>query len=71
MSTIPKFNATLLALSVALAVGATAATAVAATPPKQPGASPEQVKAIETWTYTQAIQAATFAAPLVAMYNLR
>jgi hypothetical protein len=29
------------------------------------------VKAIETWSYTLAVQAATFAAPLVAMYNLR
>jgi DNA sulfur modification protein DndE len=34
-------------------------------------ASPEQVKAIETWAATLAVQAATYAAPLVAMYNLR
>jgi hypothetical protein len=34
-------------------------------------ASPEQVKAIETWTYTLGVQAATYCAPLVAMYNLR
>ena len=39
--------------------------------PAQPKASPEQVKAIETWTYTLAVQAATYCAPLVAMYNLR
>ncbi|MGW8465183.1 DUF1254 domain-containing protein [Pseudomonas sp. CLCA07] len=34
-------------------------------------ASPEQIKAIEDWTYTLAVQAATYGAPLVAMYNLR
>ncbi|MGO8738428.1 DUF1254 domain-containing protein [Rhodoblastus sp.] len=34
-------------------------------------ASPEQSKAIEEWTRTLAVQAATYAAPLVAMYNLR
>jgi hypothetical protein len=39
--------------------------------PAQPKASPEQVKAIETWTYTLAVQGATYCAPLVAMYNLR
>jgi hypothetical protein len=39
--------------------------------PVQPKASPEQVKAIETWTYTLAVQGATYCAPLVAMYNLR
>ena len=33
-------------------------------------ASPQQ-KAIEAWTATLAVQAATYAAPLVAMYNLR
>ena len=36
-----------------------------------PSASPEQVKAIQGWSETLAIQAATYAAPLVAMYNLR
>ena len=34
-------------------------------------ASPEQAKAIADWTYTLAVQAATYGAPLVAMYNLR
>ena len=34
-------------------------------------ASPEQSKAIDEWTRTLAVQAATYAAPLVAMYNLR
>ena len=34
-------------------------------------ASPEQEKAIEAWAATLAVQAATYAAPLVAMYNLR
>lgn len=36
-----------------------------------PQASPEQIKAIAGWTTTLAVQAATYAAPLVAMYNLR
>ena len=34
-------------------------------------AAPAQVKAIEAWTESLAVQAATYAAPLVAMYNLR
>src|SRR5262249_23082189 len=34
-------------------------------------ATPEQIKAIEAWTSTLAIQAVTYGAPLVAMYNLR
>lgn len=38
---------------------------------KKPSASPEQVKAIEAWTGSLAVQIATYAAPLVAMYNLR
>jgi len=42
--------------------------APAATPPS---ASPEQIAAIEAWTESLAVQAATYAAPLVAMYNLR
>src|SRR5215470_11387495 len=33
--------------------------------------TPEQLKAIEAWTGTLAIQAMTYGAPLVAMYNLR
>src|SRR5262245_30872684 len=33
--------------------------------------SPEQTRGIETWGYTLAVQAATYGAPLVAMYNLR
>src|SRR5262245_43930618 len=37
----------------------------------QPKASPEQIQAIGTWTYTLAVQAATYCTPLVAMYNLR
>ncbi|MFO1477814.1 MAG: DUF1214 domain-containing protein [Verrucomicrobiota bacterium] len=58
-----------------------APTPAAAVPPKEsaakdaapeaPGASPAQVKAIEAWTGSLAVQAATYAAPLVAMYNLR
>ncbi|MGA9011556.1 MAG: DUF1254 domain-containing protein [Acetobacteraceae bacterium] len=34
-------------------------------------ASPEQAKAIDAWIASLAVQAATYAAPLVAMYNLR
>ena len=34
-------------------------------------ASQEQARAIEAWSATLAVQAATYAAPLVAMYNLR
>ncbi len=64
-SAIPRRAA--LAVSVALAL--VAATSVAQD--KAPQASPEQVKAIETWTYTLAVQGATYCAPLVAMYNLR
>ena len=37
----------------------------------RPQASPEQIEAIENWTYSLALQAATYGAPLVAMYNLR
>ena len=33
--------------------------------------TPDQLKAIEAWTATLAVQAVTYAAPLVAMYNLR
>ncbi len=33
--------------------------------------SPEQVKSIEEWAHSLALQAATFAAPIVGMYNLR
>ena len=35
----------------------------------RPQASPEQIEAIENWTYSLALQAATYGAPLVAMYN--
>jgi hypothetical protein len=34
-------------------------------------ASPAQIAAIQAWSGTLAVQAATYAAPLVAMYNLR
>jgi hypothetical protein len=39
--------------------------------PKGVQMSPEQTKAIAAWTATLAVQAATYGAPLVAMYNLR
>jgi hypothetical protein len=61
----------LIAVSVALALAAFSAAGTVGAQEKKPSASPEQVKAIETWSYTLAVQAATFAAPLVAMYNLR
>ena len=38
---------------------------------KGASASPAQLKAIGAWTESLAVQAATYAAPLVAMYNLR
>ena len=68
MTNFKKAKVGLIALSVACAL---AAGPVAAAPEKGPHASPEQVKAMETWSYTLAVQAATYAAPLVAMYNLR
>jgi hypothetical protein len=57
----------LIALSISLAMVA----GPVAAQEKKASASPEQVKAIETWIYTLAVQAATYATPLVAMYNLR
>jgi len=57
------------AVALTMALGLVAAPTTAEV--NKPSASPEQLKAIETWTYTLAVQAATFAAPLVAMYNLR
>jgi hypothetical protein len=57
------------AVALTMALGLVAAPTTAEV--NKPSASPEQVKAIENWTYTLAVQAATFAAPLVAMYNLR
>ena len=64
---VPALVASLFAAA-ALSVQAQPAKSAA---PAQPKASPEQVKAIETWTYTLAVQGATYCAPLVAMYNLR
>src|SRR5262249_33293907 len=32
---------------------------------------PEQVKIVKAWSHSLAVQAATYAAPIVAMYNLR
>jgi hypothetical protein len=59
----------LTALSLALGIATFGAPVRAEAPALQ--ASPEQAKAIEDWTRTLAVQAATYAAPLVAMYNLR
>lgn len=58
-----------MAMSIALAAFPVAAPVLAHE--KMPSASPEQVEAIEAWSHALAVQAATFAAPLVAMYNLR
>ena len=67
MKFLKQSSPALIALSMALAF----AVGPVAAQEKKPGASPEQVKAIEAWTASLAIQAATYAAPLVAMYNLR
>ena len=64
-----KSASSLIALSIALGLGL-AGTPVQAQE-KAIQAAPGQVQAIEAWTATLAIQAATYAAPLVAMYNLR
>ena len=58
-----------MALSIALGFAPVAGPVAAEELTMQ--ASPEQAKAIEEWTRTLAVQAATYAAPLVAMYNLR
>jgi DNA sulfur modification protein DndE len=55
---------------VALALSVTVSYADDA--PRAPGrASPAQVKAMELWIHSLALQAATYAVPIVAMYNLR
>ncbi len=59
------------ALAIVSLASSIAAQEAPEAPDTHPQASPEQVKAIETWTYTLATQAATYGAPLVAMYNLR
>src|SRR5262249_28657614 len=38
---------------------------------EKPSLPPEQVKIVGAWSRTLAVQAATYAAPIVAMYNLR
>jgi hypothetical protein len=71
MIRISKARTTLLAF---ICAGALIVTAQAQSTPnatKGPHASPEQVKAIQAWTGSLAVQAATYGAPLVAMYNLR
>jgi hypothetical protein len=63
-----------LAISLAMSASSDAATSTnapsASTANQKSSASPEE-QAIEAWSYTLAVQAATYAAPLVAMYNLR
>jgi hypothetical protein len=66
-----KIKHTQYLIAAVLVAALMAMPAQAASQKKGPSASPEQVKAIEAWTGTLAIQAATYAAPLVAMYNLR
>ena len=64
---VKKSSAAFLALSLALVPGISTVSAQE----QLQKSSPAQVQAIETWSYTLAVQAATYAAPLVAMYNLR
>ena len=52
-------------------LGGPSAPPVALAQEKVSQVSPEQAKAIDAWTASLAVQAATYAAPLVAMYNLR
>jgi len=59
-----------VAISMALALTALPVAGPMAAEMQQ-NLSPEQAKAMETWTYTFAVQAATYATPIVAMYNLR
>ena len=40
-------------------------------PPKPTAAQNKAITSMETWAGSLALQAATYAAPLVAMYNLR
>jgi hypothetical protein len=68
---VKKASSKLVAIAVAFALIAGSGTGSVAALEKGPRASPEQVQAMETWTYTLAVQAATYGAPLVAMYNLR
>jgi hypothetical protein len=68
---VKKASSKLVAVAVAFAFIAGSGTGSVAALEKGPRASPEQVQAMETWTYTLAVQAATYGAPLVAMYNLR
>ena len=60
-----------LTMAIAMALAAFLIVAPVAAHEKMLSASPEQVEAIKTWSHALAVQAATFAAPLVAMYNLR
>src|SRR5271157_251695 len=72
MNHIMKRYSSSLTLICLLALTAGSATAQStSTATKGPHASPEQVKAIQGWTGSLAVQAATYGAPLVAMYNLR
>ena len=63
-----KFGIGLTALSFALALAPLGAVCAEELTLQ---ASPAQMKGIDAWTATLATQAATYAAPLVAMYNLR
>src|SRR5215469_7571411 len=56
---------------IAGALTASIARAYAASGEANPHVSPEQLKAIGTWIGSLSIQAATYAAPIVAMYLLR
>ncbi|CAK6691856.1 hypothetical protein ICNINCKA_01095 [Synechococcus sp. CBW1107] len=61
-----KSSVALMALALGFAMGAPRISVQA----KQPEASPEKAKAIDDWTDPLTVQAATYGAPLVAMYSL-
>ena len=56
---------------VALILAATVLTTSVAHTSQAPKVSPQQVKAISAWSGSLVVQAATYAAPIVAMYLLR
>jgi hypothetical protein len=62
-----KLKVGLIAMSVGLALVA----GPAAAQEKKPSMPPEQVKLIQAWARSQAVNAATYGSAIVAMYNLR
>ena len=66
-----KHCARLLASVFILALAAPLAQTQSTPTAPKPRMAPEQAKAIQAWAHALAVQAATYGAPLVAMYNLR